>query len=846
MNFDDPKASQQNTGRRQPFSPQRDISAKGKFLFLGDEKFWVKGVTYGTFRPDKNGDLFPAPTQVSVDFRKIKEAGFNCVRTYTAPPVWLLDLASENGLKILLGLAWEQHIAFLDDAATTDRIRSSVRNQVNACAGHEAILAYAIGNEIPASIIRWSGRRKVERFLKSLFDLTKNIDPNIPVTYVNFPTTEFLELPFLDIFAFNVYLEEKEEFDAYLKRLQTLAGDKPMILAEIGLDSRRNSEEAQAASITWQIGSVFEAGGSGAFVFSWTDEWYRGGQDIDDWDFGLTDRNREPKLALKAAVDAVSHLPFPESENWPKISIVVCSYNGEPTITDTLEGVTKLNYPNYEIIVIDDGSTDRTAQIAQQYDVILLSTENQGLSAARNEGLKLATGEIVAYTDDDAYPDPDWLNYLAKAFELSDHAAIGGPNLAPAEDKWIGQCVANSPGGPLHVLLTDEIAEHIPGCNMAFRRERLLAIGGFDPRYRAAGDDVDVCWRLQDKGWTIGFSPSALVWHHRRNSIEAYWRQQVGYGKAESLLEQKWPNRFNELGHISWAGRIYGNGIPRGLRIARPRVYAGVWGTAAYQSLYQPNLSIPASLLLTPEWWLAIVGVTIIALGGMLWSPLLWAAPLAGLMVVPPILQAMLGAAAANYSDKPRGQSEKIKRFWLTTVFHLGQPLARLWGRIKHGLTLWRQPGDYSFLLPRIQSRSFWFEAWTPYEKHFEDLEAHLHRQHASVWRGHETDQWDLEVRTGPIIAQRILLAFEEHGSGRQNVRCRTWPTLTKSGFLIFVLLVAAFIFLASQGYWLSAGIAAMGIGLGSLALLNNWSRCHSATESALDAFAPIYNSSKA
>jgi len=70
---------------------------------------------------------------------------------------------------------------------------------------------------------------------------------------------------------------------------------------------------------------------------------------------------------------------------------------------------------------------------------------------------------------------------------------VGGPNLPPPEDSVVAACVAASPGGPLHVLLDDVEAEHIPGCNMAFRREVLEEIGGFDPIYRSAGDDVDVC-----------------------------------------------------------------------------------------------------------------------------------------------------------------------------------------------------------------------------------------------------------------------------------------------------------------------------------------------------------------
>src|SRR5262249_21365247 len=158
-----------------------------------------------------------------------------------------------------------------------------------------------------------------------------------------------------------------------------------------------------------------------------------------------------------------------------------------------------------------------------------------------NTGLRMASGEIVAYIDDDAYPDPHWLTYLAYTFQRSCHDAVGGPNIPPPGDGPIAECVANAPGGPIHVLLSDREAEHLPGCNMSFRKSALVAIGGFDPRFRVAGDDVDVCWRLRAHGLTLGFHPAAVVWHHRRNSIRAYWRQQRGYGKAEALLEQKWP-----------------------------------------------------------------------------------------------------------------------------------------------------------------------------------------------------------------------------------------------------------------------------------------------------------------
>src|SRR5205823_1435574 len=351
-------------------------------------------------------------------------------------------------------------------------------------------------------------------------------------------------------------------------------------------------------------------------------EWYRGGHDIDDWAFGLTRRDRKPKIALSSVRRGFAKAPRIVKKPCPRVSVVVCSFNGARTIRDCLEGLSKLEYPNYEVIVVDDGSTDSTGAIAAQYTCRVIRTENRGLSSARNTGLKEATGEFIAYIDDDAWPDPHWLNYLIETFESTEHAGVGGPNLPPPHDGPIAECVANAPGGPAHVLLSDQVAEHIPGCNMAFRKSHLEAIGGFDTQFWTAGDDVDVCWRMQERGWTLGFHPAAMVWHHRRNSIRAYWRQQRGYGKAEALLERKWPEKYLPAGSMTWGGRIYCQALVRALGI-RPRIYHGTWGSAPFQSLCQPAPSLWQSLPLTPEWCLVILLLAVLSALGLLWGPLL-------------------------------------------------------------------------------------------------------------------------------------------------------------------------------------------------------------------------------
>ena len=157
---------------------------------------------------------------------------------------------------------------------------------------------FSIGNEIPPLIVRWYGHRRVEEFLHRLNEIVKDEAPDGLTTYVSHPPTEHLTLPFLDVISYNVYLEREPEMRAYLARLQTLCHEKPLFLAEIGLDARRHGEEAQARFLDWQIRAAFEKGLCGITVYGWTDEWSIFTTDIEDWGFGLTDAKRRSKKAL--------------------------------------------------------------------------------------------------------------------------------------------------------------------------------------------------------------------------------------------------------------------------------------------------------------------------------------------------------------------------------------------------------------------------------------------------------------------------------------------------------------------------------------------------------------------
>jgi O-antigen biosynthesis protein len=796
-------------------------SVRGKFLTARGEKFYARGVTYGPFRPGDGGCTYHTPGVVRRDFAAMAANGINAVRTYTVPPRWLLDAAHEQGLLVLagVGLAGEQLVAFLDDRRLLRDVRRRCTADVRACAGHPALLAYAIGNEIPAPIVRWHGRHRVESFLRELYELARTQDPLGLITYVNYPTTEYLQLPFVDFHSYNVYLESSERLAAYLARLQNLAGDKPLVMAEVGLDSQRNGSRAQARSVEWQVRTAFAGGCAGSFVFAWTDEWHTGGLEVDNWKFGLTDALRQPKPALSRARRAFAHVPFSPRQRWPGVSVVVCTHNGGRTIRDCLEGLRRLDYPKYEVIVVDDGSSDATAAIVGGYDVRLIRTENRGLSSARNTGLRAATGEIIAYIDDDAWPDAHWLRYLAHTFTTTDHAGAGGPNLVPPDDGPVAQCVANAPGGPTHVLLTDRVAEHIPGCNMAFRTDRLREIGGFDRQFRIAGDDVDVCWRLQENGYTLGFHPAAVVWHHRRSSVRGYLRQQLNYGRAEAMLESKWPQKYNPVGHVAWRGRLYGGGSGGcGIGLWPARIYHGIWSSQPFQSLYTPASTL-AALPLMPEWYLLVVGLGGLGLLGAAWTPLLAALPLMVIAIGVSITQVVRAAARASFAAPgvPPARRRRMMLRGLTAVLHLLQPVVRLWGRLTYGLTPWRrcrrrQVRVYPLgvtLPPLPRTDTAWSEQWEAAEQRLADVERLLRDRGVPLRRGGEFDEWDLEVRGGLLARARTRMAIEQYPGGRQFVRFRSWPSFSAAGIVALVLAGSLAVCAQLNGATLAAAILA-------------------------------------
>ena len=777
--------------RAEPVSNR--VRRDGKFFRLGADKFYVKGVTYGPFTANADGHYLPSREQTAKDFQQIVELGCNCVRVYHLPPTWFLDMALELGLKVFVDVPWPKHVTFVGDASAEQAGREAVRHAARQCGNHPATFAISVVNEMPAEVVRFIGNKKVEKFVQELIAIVKEEAPECLATFANYPPTEFLNPAGTDFMCFNVYLHDDKVLRNYLARLQSIAQDKPLMLGEYGIDTmKEKTEEQQADILERHIRAVFDEGLVGTFIFSYTDDWFTGGYQIQDWAFGITHKDRTPKLAFERLKPVYAQVPQTATEVLPMLSVIICSYNGSSTVESCLRSMQRIQYPNFEVVFVDDGSTDNTQAILKDFEdwplLRVITQKNMGLSYARNVGMNAAKGEIIVYTDSDCEADEDWLYYLALNMVRSSHTGMGGPNLIPDEGSWLADCVGLSPGGPTHVMIDDRTAEHVPGCNMAFYAWAAKQINGFDSQFRKAGDDVDFIWRLQNAGYTIGFAPAAQVWHYRRNSVQAYLKQQRGYGEAEALLKYKHPDKFNVLGASHWKGRIYGADI--GVHVGRDVIYHGVFGTGLFQTIYRRPTSLAAAMLMSIEWhWLtifvAVLGLAFIpteafdasrSLAGLVFQivtkdSLLFAA------LVMFAIPVVLAITAAAQSPMPKHQHPMSRP--LLAWLHFRQPIVRGWARysvmLRNRVLGTRveklsTPAD----LPTDPGARRVLRYWHQYEPgKWADrmtLLEEIKQQVAPLgWRmriDSGWSPWDMELYLSRYVKVRILTTSEHHAKG--------------------------------------------------------------------------------
>lgn len=221
----------------------------------------------------------------------------------------------------------------------------------------------------------------------------------------------------------------------------------------------------------------------------------------------------------------------------PKVSVVVCCHNEEKHLPKCLEALKGQTYPNFEIIVVDDGSTDRTAQIAEKRGVKLISIPHSGLPTARNVGVENAEGEVIAFTDADCVVEETWLGKLIGSIRSGNYAGVvGGIRKVLNSYSFIARCLGTH-------LENKPIKCNTGGYNMAYRKEVIKKLGGFDPNF-IRGGDYEFNLRVLQRGYKVAWAKDAIVFFTYPDTINKLITQQLANGFWYRKILKKHPRHL--------------------------------------------------------------------------------------------------------------------------------------------------------------------------------------------------------------------------------------------------------------------------------------------------------------
>jgi GT2 family glycosyltransferase len=211
------------------------------------------------------------------------------------------------------------------------------------------------------------------------------------------------------------------------------------------------------------------------------------------------------------------------------VSVIICTYNRHNCLEYCLKSIKRQNYQNYEIIVVNGPSTDDTKNLLKKIKDIIVIQQNflDGISAARNSGISAARGDIIAFIDDDAVADINWLKSLVDGYGDASVGGVGGVVYEPGKSTiQFENGVINKSGISFAVRSLNSPPKknqfpHCIGTNCSFKKNILYQVGGFDPYFRYHLEESDLCVRIIQAGFTIIYQKKAIVIHY---SAEGYNR----------------------------------------------------------------------------------------------------------------------------------------------------------------------------------------------------------------------------------------------------------------------------------------------------------------------------------
>ena len=228
-------------------------------------------------------------------------------------------------------------------------------------------------------------------------------------------------------------------------------------------------------------------------------------------------------------------------------SVIIPAYNSAATLRACLEALKNQSYPPHEIIVVNDGSTDETALIAAEFDVILLSQPNAGQAAARNLGALAATGDILLFTDADCRPCFDWVEKMLNPFD--DQSIIGTKGVYQTDQpQLVARFVQQEYQDRYDRMLGQAQIDFVDTYSAAYRREVFLANDGFDPILRI-NEDQEFSFRLASRGYRLVFQPEAVVYHQHKTGVIAYAVRKFLIGYWKPVVMRQHPAKLKQDSH---------------------------------------------------------------------------------------------------------------------------------------------------------------------------------------------------------------------------------------------------------------------------------------------------------
>jgi len=247
----------------------------------------------------------------------------------------------------------------------------------------------------------------------------------------------------------------------------------------------------------------------------------------------------------------------------PFVSVIIPVRNRPEEIKACLQSLAGLDYPleKFEIIVVDDASSDHTPQVIKEFNVHLISLKgNKKASFCRNLAAQKAKGGILAFIDSDCISHPSWLSDLIPAFKDPVIGAIGGRVDSffhtSGLDKYEQVKSSLIMGNHTKRSRKNENFFYVPSCNLLVKKDLFFKIDGFKEEL-VVGEDVDLCWRLQDAGYHVEFRPSGKIFHKHRNTIAPFCHRRFEYGTSEPLLQILHENRGKRIFLPVWGSLFW-------------------------------------------------------------------------------------------------------------------------------------------------------------------------------------------------------------------------------------------------------------------------------------------------